>query len=109
MLKSLAAFAFLFGTAATAQSVSYLTNNPSRLVGDPNKIVCEKEEKIGTRLGGERVCHTVAEWNQIHDGVRENAERLQAGTWGVCGDGANSCGANSLSIGDMTGGVGGPH
>src|SRR4051812_27140795 len=42
MIKSLAALGLLFGTAVSAQSVSYSTNNPSRLVGDPNKVVCEK-------------------------------------------------------------------
>lgn len=104
MLKSLSAFALLFGTTASAQSVSYLTNNPSRLVGDPNKVVCEKEDKIGTRLGGERVCHTVAEWNQIHDGVRENVERMQMGVRVPYDIG----GSTQFSVGDMTAANGTP-
>lgn len=105
MLRLSAALALVFASGASAQSVSYLTNNPSRLAGDPNKIVCEKEDKIGTRLGGEKVCHTVAEWNQMHDGARENAERMQAGTWGPC---VPECGSNIRSIGDLTS-SGGPH
>lgn len=104
MLKSSAALALLFASGAGAQSISYVTNNPSLVKGDPNQLVCEKEEKIGTRLGGEKVCHTVAEWNQIHEGNRENAERLQMGARGRC----EGCGATQFSIGDMTAANGTP-
>jgi len=99
MLRSSAILALLFASSAGAQSISYVTNNPSTIKGDPNKLVCEREDKIGTRLGGEKVCHTVAEWNQIHDGVRENAERLQMGTRAAC---VPECGPD-LSVGDLAG------
>ena len=55
MFRSSVALAFMFASSAGAQSISYLTNNPSLIKGDPNQIVCEKEDKIGTRLGGEKV------------------------------------------------------
>ena len=29
---------------------------------DPNRIICEKQEEIGTRLGGRKVCKTAAQW-----------------------------------------------
>lgn len=36
---------------------------------DPNRVICKHEEEIGTRLGGSKVCHTHAEWDQIgHNG-----------------------------------------
>ena len=111
MVKSIALLAILLGSGVSAQSVSYSTNNPSRLKGDPNKLVCEKEDKIGTRLGGEKVCHTIAEWDQIRLGTQENLDRLQAGTWGPCSGAPGQCGANGFSIGDLTAGGGGsaPH
>lgn len=99
MFRSSATLALFFASGAGAQSISYVTNNPSLLKGDPNHVVCQKEDKIGTRLGGEKVCHTVAEWNQIHDGVRENAERLQMGTRAAC---VPECGPD-LSVGDLAG------
>lgn len=108
MFRSSVALAFLLASSAGAQSISYATNNPSLIKGDLNKIVCEREDKIGTRLGGDKVCHTVAEWNQIHDGVRENAERLQMGVR-VPGE---DNGQTQFSIGDLTGPngtPGGPH
>jgi hypothetical protein len=99
MLRSSVALALLFAGSAGAQSISYVTNNPSPIKGDPNQIVCEKADKIGTRLGGEKVCHTVAEWREIRDGVRENADRLQAGTRAAC---VPECGPD-FSVGDLSG------
>jgi len=29
---------------------------------DPNRMVCEKQEVLGSRLGSKRVCMTAAEW-----------------------------------------------
>jgi len=29
---------------------------------DPNRIICEKQEILGSRLGSKRVCMTAAEW-----------------------------------------------
>jgi hypothetical protein len=104
MLRSSAALVLLFASSAGAQSISYLTNNPSRLKGDPNQIVCEREDKIGTRLGGDKVCHTIAEWNQIHEGNRENAERLQMGARTRC----EGCGLTQFSFGDLSRGNGAP-
>lgn len=99
MFRSSVALVLVFASSAGAQSISYLTNNQSLMKGDQNKIVCEKEDKIGTRLGGEKVCRTVAEWNQIREGVRENAERFQAGTRAAC---APECGPD-FSVGDLAG------
>jgi hypothetical protein len=97
MLRSTAALALLLASSATAQSISYRTNNPAPIKGDPNKIVCEREEKIGTRLGGKKVCLTVAEWQMRQQADRESAERLQAGTRAPCYEG---CGPD-LNFGDI--------
>lgn len=32
---------------------------------DPNKTLCRAEVSTGSRLGGARVCRTVAEWRRI--------------------------------------------
>ena len=81
MLKSLMAMAVLVSAAAPAQVVtSYGTNNPAPIKGDANKIVCQKEETIGTRLGGKKVCLTVAEWQARQQADRDQTERVQSGT-----------------------------
>jgi hypothetical protein len=81
MLKSLAAIAVLATATASAQvTTSYRTNNPAPIKGDVNKIVCQKEETIGTRLGGKKVCLTVAEWQARQQADRDQTERVQSGT-----------------------------
>lgn len=49
---------------------------------DPNKIVCRREEQIGSRLGAKKVCLSVKEWQDREQADRESTERLQrqAGT-----------------------------
>lgn len=101
MLKSLAGLALVYATATSAQSISYATNNPSVMKGDPNRVVCEKEEKIGTRLGGKKVCLTVAEWRMRQEADQDAAQQLQAATRVPCFE---ECGP-SLNFGD----IGGPH
>ena len=98
MLKAVVAFGMLASSAASAQSVSYTTDNPARIKGDRNKIVCQKEDKIGTRLGGKKVCLTVAEWQMRQDADRDAAPQLQASTQAPCYEG---CGAG-LKFGDIS-------
>jgi hypothetical protein len=68
-------------SSAGAQ-VSYVSNNPPQMKGDPKKVVCEREETIGTRLGARSVCLTVEQWNEKHREQREFTENIQSGTWG---------------------------
>lgn len=42
---------------------------------DPNRIICRQEEEIGTRLGGQRICHTWSEWQAI---ARNSADALNS-------------------------------
>jgi hypothetical protein len=44
---------------------------------DPNRIICEKQEELGTRLGGKKVCKTAAEWDEERRLQRENLEGVQ--------------------------------
>ena len=45
--------------------------------GDPNQVLCEKVEKIGTRLGSSRVCMTRAEWAEQRRQNRDVVDRAQ--------------------------------
>ena len=45
---------------------------------DPNdKIICEKQEEIGSRLGGKKVCKTKAQWEIDRRQQREDLEGVQ--------------------------------
>ena len=81
MLKAIAAASLFLSTAVPAQQItSYKTSNPAPLKGDADKIVCEKQETIGSRLGAKKVCMTVAEWNDRKRAQRERTEQIQAGS-----------------------------
>jgi hypothetical protein len=44
---------------------------------DPNKIICERQETMGTRLGGKKVCKTAFEWQQEREQQRRTLEDVQ--------------------------------
>ncbi len=53
---------------------------------DPNQIVCEKQEVLGSRLAVKRVCMTRAEWAEQRRLDRQSVEKQQ--TTGGCVKGA---------------------
>lgn len=44
---------------------------------DPNKIICERQEEMGSRLGGKKVCKTAAEWQEERAAQRRVLEDTQ--------------------------------
>jgi hypothetical protein len=44
---------------------------------DPNKLICERQEEMGSRLGGKKVCKTAAEWQQEREAQRRVLEDTQ--------------------------------
>lgn len=43
---------------------------------DPNRIICEKQEVVGSRLATKRVCMTAAQWETRR---REDREAIEKG------------------------------
>jgi hypothetical protein len=81
MLGGISTFVALFATAAIAQSPPSAANKRAQLEGDDNKIVCQKQEQIGTRLAPKKVCMTVREWRDRELANREETERAQTNAW----------------------------
>ena len=44
---------------------------------DPNEIVCEKQQVLGSRLQNKRVCMTRSEWADRRSEDRQDLERRQ--------------------------------
>ena len=44
---------------------------------DPNEVVCERQEEIGSRLSAVRVCKTRAEWAEERRLTRQDIEHAQ--------------------------------
>ena len=70
---------------ATAHFGMLSAAEPStRKKGDPNEIVCEKIEVIGSRLAVKRVCGTRAEWAEKRKLDREAVDQAQRSANGPC-------------------------
>jgi hypothetical protein len=82
MIRLLAVIAVLLPAPAMGQVTSYATSTPAPVRGDADKIVCKKEETLGTRLGARKICLTVEQWTEKHKEQRAFAEGVQSGTWG---------------------------
>jgi hypothetical protein len=44
---------------------------------DPNEVVCQKQEVVGSRLAVRRICKTRAEWADLQIQDRQEIERVQ--------------------------------
>ena len=67
-------------TPAASQSISFdnsppLAPNKANAKGD--KLICEKEETLGTRLGAQKVCLTETQWQERRREQRETLEKFQ--------------------------------
>lgn len=80
-----AASLLLPASAAPDQKVTTYQSKQAQSADDPDKMVCKKEESIGSRLAAKKVCLTVREWQQVADQGREHTEKIQES---VCVPGA---------------------
>ncbi len=67
----------LIAVPAAAQVSSIETARPALKSKDPNRIVCERQDTTGTRLGSRKVCLTAAQWQEKRREHREELERAQ--------------------------------
>lgn len=52
--------------------------------GDPNEVVCQKIEVIGSRVATKRVCGTRAEWAEKRKADRDVLDQVQRAANGPC-------------------------
>jgi hypothetical protein len=50
---------------------------PTQKAKDSNRMICEKQEELGSRLGGKKVCKTAAEWQEWRQQNRDVLEDWQ--------------------------------
>jgi hypothetical protein len=53
---------------------------------DPNRIICEKQGEVGSRLATKRVCMTAAEWEIRRREDREALDKAQVNRRGPDGN-----------------------
>lgn len=76
-LAFVVAFSVFGATPAIGQSVSLPASPGATPPEAKPKLICEHEEKVGTRLGGHRVCKTAAEWAEERRAARDAVDRAQ--------------------------------
>ena len=70
-----AAVAIVSAVPAVAQQ----DDKPASKQKDPNQVVCEKVEELGTRLSAKKVCMTRSEWAERRRQDRMDIDRTQRG------------------------------
>lgn len=53
---------------------------------DPNRIICEKQEVVGSRLATKRICMTAAQWEERRREDRQALEKAQNNVKTVSGN-----------------------
>lgn len=61
-----------------------MSETTSKKRGDPNEVVCEKIEVVGSRLAVRRICATRAEWVEKRKMDREIIDQVQRSANGPC-------------------------
>ena len=70
--------ALLVGAApALAQTQEANQPAPTSKSKDPNRVICEKVQDTGSRIGGKRICMTAAQWEEQRRRDREYVEDAQ--------------------------------
>lgn len=64
------------GLALVAMPAAAFADEP-KSESKEDKVVCKRVGGTGWRLGGERICKTVREWDGISDESRREARRYQ--------------------------------
>ena len=79
MLKPLiiVSLAIAGASPVVAQTNAPESTTPAPKAKDPNRKICEKVEKIGSRLNVVRVCMTARQWEEQKRDHREHFERVQ--------------------------------
>ena len=64
-------------TVSIAQTAQAPAGQPPKKALDPNEVVCEKQEVLGSRVASKKVCMTRAQWADLKSQDREEIEKVQ--------------------------------
>lgn len=63
--------------APTSAQVQQQQQQNVKNARDPNEVVCEKQEEIGSRIATKRVCMTRSQWAEQRRLDRQDVEKAQ--------------------------------
>ena len=85
MLKSIIFIAAGVAVAMPAAAQTTVQPQPVQTPtakSDVDKLICKKQEEIGSRLGAKKVCMTLEQWQARTNDDRDQLERVQQGAKG---------------------------
>lgn len=70
------------GVSLAVPAVAQTTVQPQPLPAqtaqsDVNKLICKREEEIGSRLASKKICLTQQQWRERADDARDQVQRVQ--------------------------------
>jgi invasion protein IalB len=66
------------GTAfAQAQQPQQQQQQSGKTAPDPNQVICEKQEELGSRIATKRVCMTRSQWAEQRRLDRQDVDKAQ--------------------------------
>jgi hypothetical protein len=72
------AAALMIGCILSAPGFAQQTDEQQKKKAfDPNEVVCERQQELGSRLGSKRICKTRAEWAEERRLDRMEIDRVQ--------------------------------
>jgi len=64
-------------TADNTQTTQQAKAQPAKPVHGPDEVICKRQGDTESRLGGTKVCHTRAEWDEMSRIARDEVDRSQ--------------------------------
>ncbi len=77
MIGKYLAAAAVFTMSAVPAMASDTSTPAAKPVKDPNQVVCEKQEVLGSRVATKKVCKTRAEWAEQRRLEKQEIDRAQ--------------------------------
>lgn len=74
----------IVATLALVPAIAVAGDKPA--AKDPNRIICERQGELGSRVATKRVCMTAAEWEIRRREDREAVEKAQVNRQGPSGN-----------------------
>lgn len=68
---------FFLSLAMSLSAPTALPQDATPPAQDPNKVICRNIRLTGSRVGGQRVCNTRAEWDRIAREARTLGQEVQ--------------------------------
>ena len=62
----------------SSEPITVVGEHPAKKAPDPNEVVCEKQQEIGSRIATKRVCMTRSEWGEQRRLDRQDVEKAQS-------------------------------